>query len=174
MELKPADDVLLVYAQHWHEDPHTNQMNGFEKGDPGVFRAKRFLEQAVLNPPSNFRLLGVWEGTTPIGYVGFSNIDEFSRSANLHITMAPTEQGKGYGKEVVSKALDKAFDSGLYRVTFKPLKSNKAACSLAKKVGFTLEAFTKASCWVGNSPKDQAQFRMLRKEWYDMNKESEG
>lgn len=170
--LRPADDVLLVYAQHWHEDEEINKLTGFEPGEPGVFRAKKLLENLVLSPKKNTGLLGVWEGAHPIGYVLFTNVDDFNKTADLHITISKDSQGKGHGSKAVQLALDLAYTSGIYRVTFRPFKSNKPACNLAKKLGFTLESFTKSSAWVGTTPKDQAQFRMLRNEWEKI-KESE-
>jgi len=163
LKIKPADDILLVYAHSWHDNEYINWATAVEKGEPGKYRIKTYLTSLVKSPPEHTRLMGIWEEITPVGYICFSSISPEHRQAELHITMSPDI--RKMGEEAMGLGLNHAFDSGLFRLTFKPLKRNKPAINLAKRMGFTLEAFTKGSCFIGTSPMDQAQFRMLRTEW---------
>ena len=163
--LSKPDNKFLINALHWHEDEELNKSVGAGIGLPGKVRAHNALKELTLNPPDNGVLLVVSMEEEPVGYVYYSDIAMHRKMAELHITIAPEFQSKGIGKEAMIQALDHAFKSDLYRVTFSPFKNNDRAVGLAKKLGFTLEAFTKSSAWVDGSPRDQALFRMIRPEW---------
>jgi GNAT superfamily N-acetyltransferase len=79
--------------------------------------------------------------------------------------LSPRHQGRGIGVQVLKMAVDQGMHTGLYRITFRPLASNRRAINTGFKAGFKLEARTKYSAWTADGPQDQAQMRVVKPEW---------
>jgi len=165
LTFKEADELFLMHALEWHDNPIVNKGVGSEKGEAGIFKAKAILKRLVIDKPPFTKTLGVWFEDQPVAYVVFSDINPMHKRASLHITVNPKYFGKGFGEQSVAQALSLGFNEGLFRIDFCPIKHNKRAVNLAKRLGFTLECYSKSSFWIGTTPVDQAQFRMLRSEW---------
>lgn len=166
IELRSPSAVFIEQAKEWHTNEELNHWTGFGRGNAGKKLAHMALE-AFRNDeaPDSLRMLAAWDGPTPIGYVVFSDIDGKNKTADLHLTIGPENQGNGYGTKVLTKAVSRGFNGGLYRMTFRPLSSNRGAIAVARKVGFELEAYTKYSVWTQNGPQTQAQMRVIKPEW---------
>lgn len=165
VELRRPTSAFLAVAKGWHEDEETNLLTGFGPGKSGILRAHKSLEKLVENCPPDHRLLAVWEGSNPVGYVVVESIDPDNRKANLHITLGPGWRGEGIGVEALKEAVLLCFKEGLFRLEFKPKVSNKRAIETAIKAGGKLEARTKYSAWGPEGPIDQAQIRFVKPEF---------
>lgn len=164
LELKPPSIEFLEIAKVWHQDRELNVLTGFGKGKAGELRAAAMLD-LYRTPPKGSRMYAVWEDDVPLGYVAFTDIDPDNKTADLHITLPRVNQGRGIGPQALKAAVDKGFKQGLYRITFKPLATNKRAIEAASSVGFKLEARTKFSVWTDDGPQHQAQMRVVKPEW---------
>lgn len=162
--LRPADGLLLPFIQAWHDNSELNRAIGVGRNIATQLKYKLYLEELTFSPPDNSRLLGAWIGTTPIAYIIYKNIVPEHKTLELGLVIDPALSGKGLGRNILLMACDRAFDSGIFRIEFKPLKRNRHAINMAKRAGFTLEAFIKGSFWYNNSPIDQALLRLLKNE----------
>ena len=168
MVLQLPSPRFIEIAKTWHDNEDLNHWTGFGRGEPGKQLAKAILDD-VLTDPDQLRFYAIYEDMEPVGYLVFTDLDGINKSADLHITLSPTSQGAGYGPTALRKAVDLGFNDGLYRITFKPLVSNKRAIQAAFKAGFKLEARTKFSVWTDDGPQDQAQMRVVKPEWRKRN-----
>jgi RimJ/RimL family protein N-acetyltransferase len=81
----------------------------------------------------------------------------------------PEYQGKGYGSEAISWALDYAFRrAGLHRVKIAAFEYNAGAVRLYERLGFTPEGRERESCWHEGRFWDLVEFGMLEGEWRAM------
>ena len=167
LELKAPTREFLEIAKIWHQDKELNVFTGFGKGKAGKLKAEIMLD-LYKTPPRGSRMYAIWEEDVPVGYVAFTDIDPDNKTADLHITLPRIHQGRGIGPEALRLAVSKGFKQGLFRVTFKPLASNKRAIEAASSVGFKLEARTKFSVWTDDGPQHQAQMRLVKPEWQRM------
>jgi RimJ/RimL family protein N-acetyltransferase len=165
LELRTPSRLFVDEAKEWHRDPVLNYWTGFGRGDAGIRLAQAALEQCITDCPSNIRLFAIWNGPEAVGYVVFTDLDTQNKTGDLHITLSPKHQGKGYGVKALELAVDLGMRDGLYRIVFKPLASNRRAIEVAVKAGFKVEARTKYSVWNEDGPQDQAQLRVVNPEW---------
>ncbi len=168
MQFKKPSKTFIEIAKVWHEDEQLNHDTGFGRGPVGVNLAHQKLD-LVLDSLDIIRFFAVWDGLVPIGYVAFTELDEKNKAGVLHITISPTEQGKGYGSKALQAAVDLGMRDGLYRITYSPVTANKRAVKAGFNAGFKLEARTKFSVWTEDGPQDQAQMRVIKPEWRKRN-----
>jgi RimJ/RimL family protein N-acetyltransferase len=165
LELRTPSELFIRQAKEWHRDPVLNYWTGFGRGDAGIRLAHAALDQCLENCPDSIRLFALWDGPDAVGYVVFTDLDTQNKTGDLHITLAPQHQGKGYGPKALRRAVDMGFRDGLFRITFKPLASNRRAIETAVKAGFKVECRTKYAVWNEDGPQDQAQMRVVKPEW---------
>jgi RimJ/RimL family protein N-acetyltransferase len=165
LELRAPSKISIDAAKEWHTDETTNYWTGFGRGKTGIALAQAAMEQLLERPPASMRMFMVWNESEPVGYVVFTDLDSKNRTGDLHITLSPRHQGKGIGVQVLKMAVDQGMHTGLYRITFRPLASNRRAINTGFKAGFKLEARTKYSAWTADGPQDQAQMRVVKPEW---------
>jgi RimJ/RimL family protein N-acetyltransferase len=160
------DSAMLAKIMAWHADEDLTMWVGAGKGAPGVALARQTLFQLAVNPPPGARFLVALADDEPVAHVVFSNISDLHRTGEVHLTVDPRRHRQGIGGEVLRLALERAFESGLYRIEFNPIQGNRAAIALAESVGFILEAIMKSSIWIlGSGPRNQALYRITRPEW---------
>lgn len=165
LELRTPTRLFIDQAKEWHQDPELNMLTGFGRGKSAVAMAAASLEAVLEECPATVRMFAIWQGSSPIGYVAFTDIDPINKTGDLHVTLAPDHWNKGIGPEALKAAVDLGMRDGLYRITFRPLSSNKRAIAAGFKAGFKLEARTKFSTWTVDGPQDQAQMRVVKPEW---------
>jgi len=165
LELRTPSKAFFHEARMWHEDEDLNHWVGFGRGSAGIVLAQKALTALEENLPKDIRMFAAWDGAVPVGHVVFSDLDATNKSGDVHLTVAPSQQGKGYGPQILSKAVDIGMEDGLYRITYRPLVSNKRAIAVGLKAGFKVEARTKFSVWTIDGPQDQAQMRVTKPEW---------
>ncbi|AFG34813.1 acetyltransferase, ribosomal protein N-acetylase [Fervidobacterium pennivorans DSM 9078] len=75
-------------------------------------------------------------------YIGFVEFEIKSANRNGYVTylVLPENRGKGYGKEMLRKAVDFAFSNlNLFRITAEVYEYNKRSIGLLESLGFELE-----------------------------------
>lgn len=165
IELRTPTELFITEAKTWHEDSELNLLTGFGRGASAQSLAQHALDETYENCPEDVRLFAIWDRAIALGYVAFTDLDEYNKTAQLHITIPRQHWGRGVGTEALSAAVDKGMRDGLYRIVFSPLTSNKRAIAAAHNAGFKLEARTKFSAWTVDGPQDQAQMRVVKPEW---------
>lgn len=165
MLLRRPSTQFVEIAKIWHQNEELNKLTGFGSGKPGILAAEMAMDALVDLPPS-MMAFALWdEDEVPVGYTVLTDIDEKNRSASLHVTLPPANQGYGLGMTALKDTLRKAFKAGLWRITFCPLVTNQRAVEVAVKAGFKVEARTRGSVWMDSGPKDQVQMRAIKPEW---------
>jgi RimJ/RimL family protein N-acetyltransferase len=97
------------------------------------------------------------------------------RATELGIDILPAYQGKGYGAEAISWALDYAFRrAGLHRVRVRALEWNEGAMKLYERLGFKLEGREREGMWHEGRWWDVVEYSMLEGEWWEMERAKEG
>ncbi len=78
------------------------------------------------------------------GYTSLRNINWINRNCYFGITILPSMQGKGFGKEATSLMIDFAFNKlNLHKILLEVISDNKKAIELYKKLGFLEEGILK-------------------------------
>ena len=168
MLFKKPSKAFIEIAKVWHEDEDLNYNVGFGRGRVGIEAAHQALD-LVLPNLDEMRFFSIWDDLIPVAYISFSDLDSRNKTGAVHVTVSPTQQGKGYGPEALRAAVDLGMRDGLYRITYSPLAQNKPAIKAGFKAGFKLEARTKFSVWTEDGPQDQAQMRVIKPEWRKRN-----
>ncbi|ONN27836.1 GCN5 family acetyltransferase [Thermosipho affectus] len=98
---------------------------------------KYFSETRIIDIPRRV-VLNFFE-SIPIGFVTF-NVRYFNRNAYITYYVKSDMRGKGYGKVILKKAIDYAFDEmNLNRLTAEVYEYNEISIYLLEKLGFVKE-----------------------------------
>ncbi|CAJ2513965.1 Uu.00g020840.m01.CDS01 [Anthostomella pinea] len=114
---------------------------------------------------------------TPIGMLflsdsGFASLAYFRRT-RLGIQIADAHQGKGYGTEAISWAVDWAFLwAGVHSVALMTASYNERALALYEKLGFKVEGVSREAIYMDRKWYDMVQLGMLEQEWEAQRKKS--
>ena len=101
---------------------------------------KLFFEECLENGNPNTFIIGVFNEQVCIGIGAFirqSSEKSKHRGAIIQMYVTPSYQGKGIGKEIVRRILDKAFNEiGVELITLGVIASNIAGVKAYKQMGF--------------------------------------
>lgn len=96
------------------------------------------------------------------------------RSTEVGLSILPEYQGKGYGGEAITWALDYAFRRvGLHRVRIRAFEYNAGAFRLYERLGFKHEGREREAYWYEGRWWDGIDMGMLEDEWRELQKEKE-
>jgi aminoglycoside 6'-N-acetyltransferase len=85
--------------------------------------------------------------------------------AELGYTLAAAHQGKGYATEAVRAVLDRAFGTGLRRVSAECDARNAASARLLERLGFRREGHRVEHTWIKGEWTDDLLFGLLARDW---------
>jgi RimJ/RimL family protein N-acetyltransferase len=130
---------------------------------------ERYIRTSEGEHPSRriFRVVYTETGKV-IGHLALSNLDPRGSLATIACVLvgAPHLRGKGIGAEMVSKALDIAFDQlHLHRVELNVFDFNTPAIALYEKLGFTKEGYIREARKVGDQYWNHYHMGILENEW---------
>lgn len=92
--------------------------------------------------------------------------DTFARHAEVGISLALSETGKGYGTDAFRVLIDYAFTRrNLRRVHLIVVESNERAIASYRKLGFVEEGRLREHAWVRGRYEDEVRMGLLRSEW---------
>jgi RimJ/RimL family protein N-acetyltransferase len=126
-------------------------MRGLRPGEPGRWYqfALEERESAVL-----------------VGDLALKVDEHEPREAEVGFTLAPAQQGKGYGTEALRALLGYAFGTlGLHRVTAVTDALNVPAAALLERVGMRREAHFHENVFFKGAWGSELVFAMLDREW---------
>lgn len=72
----------------------------------------------------------------PVGIVGVLNQNPIARTAELHLSLDKSVQGKGIGRVVGRSTIKTLFERGFERLDVAPASSNHEAVNIAIRLGF--------------------------------------
>lgn len=101
--------------------------------------SKQSLKKEIDNPNSLF--LVHEEKQKVIGYIGLYLIAEEADITNIAIS--ESYRGKGYGRKLLTEAMNQVFSGDYHAVTLEVRKSNLAAIHLYQSMGFKVEGIRK-------------------------------
>lgn len=102
--------------------------------------------------------------TTPIGSVSARHVD--GDRPWLAYWLVPEFHGEGYGREMVTLAIDSIFRShSVHGVNAGAYDFNEASRGLLESLGFTEEARRRQSRYIDGEYRDEVQYGLLRREW---------
>jgi RimJ/RimL family protein N-acetyltransferase len=94
------------------------------------------------------------------------------RFTEIGLDILPEYQGKGYGGEAITWALDYAFRlAGLNRVRIRAFEWNAGALRLYERLGFKHEGREREAYWHEGRFWDGIEMGMLEREWREMQEE---
>ena len=126
------------------------QERQFAMWSAGNFKYPLTKEQLVCHAQkletdnSAWSMAALDEKGTLVGHVMIKKADYEKNSVHLgHIVVDPSKRGMGYGKEMVTKAVQYAFAVlGVQRVTLNVIEANTSAYACYTSIGFKEEART--------------------------------
>jgi len=126
-------------------------MQGLEPGVPGEWL------QIALEPAT---------GGPIVGDLALHVDADEPRQAEVGFTLAPAEQGRGYGTEALTGLLDWAFPTlGLHRVVAVTDARNGPAAALLERLGFRREAHYVENVFFKGAWGSELLFAVLDREW---------
>lgn len=101
-----------------------------------------------------------------VGDLAFHIDEDEPRQAEIGFTLAPEQQGRGYGTEAVAALLDWAFPGfGLHRVVAVADVLNSASSALLERLGFRREAHLVENVFFKGAWGSEYQYAVLEREW---------
>ncbi len=133
--------------------------------------ARPFLQgnmERAPGVPGQWFMFGVElrESGELVGDIALLVDEDEPRQAEIGYVLAGAHQGKGLAHEMVSAALDYAFEAfGLHRVLANVDVLNGASWRLLERLGFRREGHCLQSYWIGGKWIDEYLYAVLRDEW---------
>lgn len=103
----------------------------------------------------------------PIGHAGIDDLFRLDKRGEIFFLIGEkSEQGKGYGKEIVSLLLEQAFGKlKLHSVSASAMVENRASIAILKKAGFKKIGIRRDYNWINGKYEDELLFDLLDKEY---------
>lgn len=174
VQLGPPEPIAAKAAEdHWFSHEDDTRLLGFGKGRAGYLLALENLDNGVNGKLLGARMLGVYSGGEPAGFLYIEHKDPASKTAQIRPYIAPEFRGKSVFHDAFTESLDKLFSNGIYRVVMEPLKINRRLITLLRtKYGFKQEGIHRSTLWMDGNPYDTVTLRLLRREWKQLQQEN--
>jgi RimJ/RimL family protein N-acetyltransferase len=106
------------------------------------------------------------ESGTAIGRVGLWMIDLHQRTAHIGISLPPSAQGQGFGRDALEVICRYGFEiRGLERLSLETLSVNAAMQATALACGFVEEGRLRSAAWHLGDRVDEVVYGLLADEW---------
>jgi RimJ/RimL family protein N-acetyltransferase len=106
------------------------------------------------------------ETGTAIGRVGLWSIDPHHRTAHIGISLLPSAQGRGFGRDALEVICRYGFEiRGLERLSLETLSVNAAMQATALACGFVEEGRLRSAAWHLGRRVDEVIYGLLADEW---------
>lgn len=130
----------IPYRIKWLNNPQVNKFFGNELGKKTDLKKEKEWFANYLKA-KNKKVFTICDGSTPIGFMGLSNISRINKNANLFIIIGENDyRGRGIGKFALAWLLDYGFKKlKLHKINLGVIKNNVIAVKLYKSLGFIIE-----------------------------------
>lgn len=128
---------------------------------PPLARTREFVLSTIAN---GFVQLVALDGEEVVGwcdiiprrFVGFGHCGE------LGMGVHPEHRGRGLGRRLAGKAIERAWEQGLEKIELEVYASNRAARALYERLGFTVEGVKRRSRKLDGEYDDLVQMALFR------------
>lgn len=149
----------------WLDDPSSNRLMGYGKGEIGCTKAIEDLADTLSGAKEGSKLLGIYRGAEPVGLFWVQYRGDRTRTASIHFTASHRPNIRRAFHDAGKELMDLLFSNGVYRVEAEPLRINKRIIKLLRHYGFKQEGIKRSAFWMDNNDYDTVLLRMLRREW---------
>ncbi|UGB39256.1 GNAT family N-acetyltransferase [Frateuria soli] len=158
------DDAEALYA--CRADPAVARFQGWRP--TSVAEARAFIDTQAEPAPGLWfqRAIRLRDGHALIGDLGVCLPATPGDSVEFGISLASTQQGRGYAREVLRALFHQGFDVLGWRRIHASVDPRNAACmALLQALGMRQEAHFRESLWLHGEWVDDVVFAMLSREW---------
>jgi len=130
----------IPYRVKWLNNPNVNKFIGDEvEQKTNLKKEKEWFVNYIKS--KNKKFFTICENSTPIGFMGLSNISKLNKNADLFIAIGEDDyRGKGIGKIAMEWLIDYGFTKQkFHKINLGVIKDNVPAVSLYKSLGFVIE-----------------------------------
>lgn len=161
IKLEPLSIKHLDYIMKWVNDP---AVTGYFAGAQKKINKKEEKEY-ILNiiRSKNDRVFSVFDGKKYIGQTSINQIYWPARNGRLFLVIVKKFQGKGYGKIIIKKILNHAFNElNLHKIYLIVRAENEKAIYLYHRCGFRQEGVLKEEYFVKGKYWDMMRMAILK------------
>ena len=162
----PTDlDAFVAYRAHPDVERYQSWTDYAREDGLALIESMRELRPGI---PGEWYQLALEERTegTLVGDLALNVNEAEPREAEIGFTLAPEQQGKGYGTEALRALLGYTFDVlGLHRVIAITDALNAPAAALLGRVGMRQEAHFHENVYFKGAWGSEFLFAMLEQEW---------
>jgi RimJ/RimL family protein N-acetyltransferase len=161
--LQPGDAEALFACR---ADPAVARFQGWRPGS--VAEARAFIDAQAAPVPGLWfqRAIRLRDGPALIGDLGVCLPATPGDSVEFGISLAPSQQGRGYAREVLQAVFHQGFDAlGWRRIHASVDPRNGACIALLEALGMRQEAHFRESLWLHGEWVDDMVFAILAREW---------
>jgi len=163
VSLRPVERQDLQFIREEKTDSRVRRSLGWPYPENAAQIAEYFEE--TLSAGDGVHLLVVGEGD-PAGTVGFHDISDDGRTAELGYWIAPERQGRGYATAAVQLLLEYGFEQrGFHRVEARVFERNEPSRGVVEKAGFTHEGRTREAEFIDGAYRDVDVYGLLADEY---------
>ena len=162
-----------IYAK-WHNNPRVRQYARYEF-PTSLEDVKKWFEGTPERGVRDFIVFVIYHklDKRPIGDIGLNHINWVNRNANIFAEIGEPEYwGKGIVGEAAKLMMTYGFNElNLHKIHASVYNPNERSLRAAEKLGFKKEGILKEHLYVDGGYVDNHKFSILRKEWFERNKE---
>ncbi len=165
--IRPLEINDLELYKKWYNDQEVNYWANGAWPLTTMLCEEEIEERFFLSSGNSGRYIILNEEETPIGTLGFRDMNLTSRSATLFIIIGENEYwGQGYGTDALSALMDYLFFQwNLNRLSLDTWDGNQRAIEAYKKLGFKVEGCLRQARFVLGEYRDAILMGILRDEY---------
>lgn len=161
--LRAMEGSDLQQVLNWRNDPSIRSYM-YTQHEISEAEHEAWWVRAGGNP--NFKPCIYEQEGRPMGYVGFTEIVQASRTATWGFYTAPSAP-QGTGSLMTFAAMDFAFGClRLRKLSGEAIGSNQASIGLHRKFGFKLEGILREHVLIGDLFEDVHRFALFAQDWH--------
>jgi len=133
--MSDVDDLAVFFRRAWERSgPEHLGFTGATQDTINEIASEEFLKKRLSNPNVNIYIIK--QGDEILGFASTRNIDRDAIELT-GIIMFESARGKGYGTELIEKAVSSAREAGFHRMVVKTEAVNERAISFYRRMGFS-------------------------------------
>jgi RimJ/RimL family protein N-acetyltransferase len=156
------EEILMNWAGGLFSFPlKTKSLEWYIEGVNDINTSEAFIYKAIDDETGNI-----------IGHISLGGISKKNKAGRItRVLVDPTQQGKGYCRQMVSAVLKIGFtDLHLHRIALGVYDFNKAAISCYKKAGLVIEGISRDCLLFKGQWWSLTEMSILEEEWRDEGK----
>jgi len=162
LKLDPDRDIM--HAMKWVNDPKVNFYFA-NMGKKSIEEERKFMREILLSQSDD--VFSAYDDDEYVGQVSINRIDWLAETGRLFLVITPSQQGKGYAREIVNAILKVAFlGLVLNKVWLIVRQENQQRIEMWKACGFIQEGVLREEYKDSRGKRhDMARLAILKREW---------